>query len=40
MLIFDETGKLENPKKNLSEQSKEPTTNNQLNPLVAQTRAT
>ena len=27
MLIFEERGKLENPEKNLSEQSKEPTTN-------------
>ena len=26
MLIFEERGKLENPQKNLSEQSKEPTT--------------
>jgi len=27
MLIFEERGKLENPQKNLSGQSKEPTTN-------------
>jgi len=27
MLIFEERGKPENPEKNLSEQSKEPTTN-------------
>ena len=40
MLIFEERGKPENPEKNLSEQSKEPTTNNQLIPLEARTGAT
>ena len=32
--VFDERGKPENAEKKLLEQSKEPTTNNQLNPLV------
>ena len=42
MLIFEERGKPENPEKNLSEQSKEPTTNltHSWLQVLIQTRAT